>query len=445
MLKKILLIGNGAREHAITAALMRSKYDIELYVVASAKNPKIFELSEEYVVGDICDVDFVCDFAKKFDLDFAIVGPENPIEAGVVDGLEKIGVRSASPLATCGRLESSKGFTRDLLRKYNVKGNPKFQVFENSDGLEDYFYELGDDFVVKADGLMGGKGVKVSGDHLHSINEGLAFAYECLDKAGSVVVEEKIVGQEFSLMSFCDGRNTVEMPCVQDHKRAYEGDKGPNTGGMGTYSDADHSLPFLSEKDIKDAVKITKRVALALKEECGVPFKGIMYGGFMAVKDGVRLIEYNARFGDPEAMNVLSLLESDFVDLCEGMINGNLDEVEVSFANKATVCKYVVPEGYPENPVKGEKIEIAEVPEGVEVFYGSVDQRADGLYLSGSRAVAFVGFADSIAEAEALAESAVAAVSGPVFHRKDIGTAEVLEKKVEMMKRVRGCNNTSII
>jgi phosphoribosylamine--glycine ligase len=162
-----------------------------------------------------------------------------------------------------------------------------------------------------------------------------------------------------------------------------------------------------------------------------------MYGGFMAVKDGVRLIEYNARFGDPEAMNVLPLLKSDFVAICEAIIAGTLDQVPVEFENKASVVKYLVPEGYPTDPKKGEKIEVGAVPSGVRAYYASVNQKEDGLYLSSSRAIAFVGIGATLAEAEAAAQSAVSSVKGPVFYRRDIGTAELIQKRVEHMKELR--------
>lgn len=436
-MKKILLLGNGAREHAVSETLKKSRHDVQLFVIGGALNPGIKNIAEDYLVGNASSCDFVCEYASKVQPDFCIVGPEAPIAAGVVDALFKIGVKSCSPMQTVGRLESSKSFARDLLAKYGIPGNPKFKVFYSEEGLAEFFDELGEDFVVKADGLKGGKGVKVSGDHLNGKLDGLAYARECLAEGGRVVVEEKFIGEEFSLMSFCDGVHTAEMPAVQDHKRAYEGDKGPNTGGMGTYSDADGRLPFLKQSDIDEATAITKKVARALFDETGVLFKGIMYGGFIAVKDGVRLIEYNARFGDPEAMNVLPLLKTDFVDICEAIISGDLDQVEVEFEKKATVCKYVVPNGYPDDPCKGQKIEIGNIPEGARAYYASVDQKDDGLYLSGSRAIAFVGIAGSLGEAEKLAESAVSSVSGPVFYRQDIGTAKLIQKRIDHMKILR--------
>lgn len=430
-MKKILLVGNGAREHVIAETFKRSPQGCELYVFASANNPGIKTMAAEYEIGKLNDFEALKKFAEKVKPDFAFVGPDNPIADGAADELLKVGVKSVAPFKKLAQLESSKSFTRELVAKYGIDASPKFKVFTSEEGLKEFIEEL-QHYVVKADGLTGGKGVKVSGEHLATTEEGYAYALECLSIDGRVVIEEKLIGVEFSLMSFVDGIHVVDMPAVQDHKRAYEGDTGPNTGGMGTYSDANHSLPFLRPGDLERAHKITEEVAAALHKECGEYFKGIMYGGFMAVKNGVRLIEYNARFGDPEAMNVLPLLKSDFIEVCEKIIAGTLDKAE--FENKATVLKYVVPEGYPENPKKGDKIEIAGVPAGVKMYYGSVDAREDGIYLSSSRAVAFVGIADTIEEAEKLAQSAVGSVKGPVFFRKDIGTKDLIQKRIDMMK-----------
>lgn len=437
-MKRVLLIGNGAREHVIAETLKRSPQGCELGVFANANNPGIHALAEAYhVAKSLMDFEALRTFAAAFKPDFCFIGPDDPVVAGVADVLKEIGILSVGPLKTLARLEGSKSFTRDLVAKYGIAGNPKFRVFTVKEGMSEFMKELGE-YVVKADGLMGGKGVQLSGEHLKTIEEGIAFAQTAIEKFGRVVIEEKFVGEEFSLMSFVDGAHVVDMPAVQDHKRAYEGDTGPNTGGMGTYGDANHSLPFLQPGDLEAAHAITVAVAKALYEETGEYYKGIMYGGFMAVKDGVRLIEYNARFGDPEAMNVLPLLKTDFVAVCEAIIAGTLDRLPIEFEKKATVVKYVVPEGYPVSPRKGEKIEVGAVPEGVKVYYASVDAREDGLYLSGSRAVAFVGIGVSLAEAEAAAQSAVSSVKGPVFFRKDIGTAELIQKRVEHMKVVRG-------
>jgi phosphoribosylamine--glycine ligase len=207
--------------------------------------------------------------------------------------------------------------------------------------------ELGD-FVVKPDGLTAGKGVKVFGEHLHSIDQAFAYATEVLETHPRVQIEERLEGEEFSLQTITDGRSVIHCPLVQDHKRAFAGDQGPNTGGMGSYSCADFSLPFLSDADVLQAHIISEKVIEALNAETGRPYKGVLYGGFIATADGVRLIEYNARFGDPEAMNVLPILDADFADLCFSVAEGTLGDTSWSFQSRATVCKYVVPEAYPD-------------------------------------------------------------------------------------------------
>lgn len=439
-MKRVLLIGNGAREHVLAETIVRSPQRPELYVYGKAKNPGIFHMAQGYEIGDLSDFDAISTYAKKVHADICIIGPEDPIALGLRDVLAAIGVETIAPLKKLALLEASKSFTRDLLAKYNIPGNPLFRVCVSAGEARLFAEELAKkkyEFVIKADGLMAGKGVKVQGDHFKTIDEGMTFVEECLAGFGKVVIEEKLVGQEFSLMSFADGLHTADMPVVQDHKRAFEGDKGPNTGGMGTYSDSDHMLPFLRTEDVDQARMITKMVQEALWKETGEFYRGIMYGGFIAVADGVRLIEYNMRFGDPEAMNVLPLLQTDFLDICQAMIDRSLDQVNVIFDSKATVCKYVVPNGYPDAPVKGERIEVPHIPENIRMYFGSVDQRDDGLVLCGSRAVAMVGIADTLEQAEQFAEAAARSVSGPVFYRKDIGTKALIKKRVAMMKKLR--------
>ena len=202
-----------------------------------------------------------------------------------------------------------------LLKEYNIQGSPEFRVFKSSEGLASYLQYL-NNFVIKPDGLTGGKGVRLSGEHLSSISEAVDYANELFDKHGSVLVEEKLEGEEFSLQSITDGKSMVNCPIAQDHKRAYDGDLGPNTGGMGSYTCADFSLPFLDHTDVENAKKINLDVAKAIEKKTGHPYRGVLYGGFMATADGVRLIEYNARFADPEGMNIIPLFNSDFLEMC---------------------------------------------------------------------------------------------------------------------------------
>ena len=437
MVNKILVIGSGAREHAIVRALDRSHQEKEIFCLASNMNPGIAELCDELLIGNFNDPDFVVNYTNEIGATLVIIGPENPLENGVADALWAVKVRVVGPKKDLAKLETSKAFTRDLLREYNIPGGPQYQTFNSLAGVTEFLNVLGKNYVVKYDGLAGGKGVKVSGEHLHSHDEALAYCQELTDKGSEFVIEEKFIGEEFSLMSFCDGNTLKHMPAVQDHKRAYEGDTGPNTGGMGTYSDANHSLPFLTENDIVEAHQINTQTAKAVKDKFGEGYQGILYGGFMATASGVKLIEYNARFGDPEAMNVLSLLESDFIEICNGITDGTLDNLDVKFQNKATVCKYAVPEGYPNSPVKNEQINVSKIENPDGLFYASVDIQNGKLVEAGSRTVAVVGVADSISNAENIAEKEVSAIAGPLFHRSDIGTDMVIQKRINHMKSIR--------
>ncbi len=433
----ILLIGSGAREHAIARALDRSSQNKSIYCLASNMNPGIAELCVEITIDNFNDPELVSSYASEIGATLTIIGPENPLAEGVADALWNNGVKVVGPKKTLAQIETSKSFTRDLLTEYNIPACPKYKTFLALDGVAEFLSNLEEDYVIKYDGLAGGKGVKVAGDHLNSHEEALAYCRELVDRGGKFVIEEKLIGQEFSLMSFCDGETLKHMPAVQDHKRAYEGDIGPNTGGMGTYSDADHSLPFLTDENIIQAHEINNATAKALKDKFGDGYKGILYGGFMTTADGVKLIEYNARLGDPEAMNVLSLLESDFIAICQGIVDETLDKVDVQFAEQATVCKYAVPKGYPDNPIKGEPIDISNIENLERLFYASVDFKDGQLVEAGSRTVAVVGTANTISKAEKIAEKEISAVEGPLFHRNDIGTDELVQKRVQHMESLR--------
>ena len=772
-MKKVLLIGNGAREHALAETILKSK-DTNLYAFMSKKNPGIAKISSEYVIADLSDFDELKKFCEKVKPDIAMIGPEGPLDIGIVDFLETINIPAIGPKKEQARLETSKSFTRELMKKYNIEGNPLFRSFESSEGIWEFMGEI-DEVVVKPDGLTGGKGVKVQGDHFDSKEQALAYCTEVLESHPSVIVEEKLEGEEFSLQCLTDGITVIDSPPVQDHKRAYNGDKGPNcysfdteilsengwktfnklkrnekvmtfdpkkkllefkkprniywrkyngkmihfqhreldllvtpshrmlvknrktnrtrvskaedlvgennvfltgiwkgtspkyyniegfdykfnrklkkqkilfidwvrfmglflsegytcdtvkehriyicqtrksryfkdfekilsklpfkfsydekwskfrinsvqlcktlkkygtsrekyipdyiknakkahiieflnafcmgdgsvhngrmrfhsgsknlindiqelilkigksgiittdkrkkmlnpinkkyykannvysieikletfvgirkkdikvinykdyigcvtvqsgfvvvrrnnrvaisgnTGGMGSYSCENHLLPFLKKEDVDAAHRITEKVAKAIYKETGQYYVGIMYGGFIVTKNGVKLIEYNARFGDPEAMNVLPLLKTDCGKVCEAMVSQNLKNIKLEFEKKATVCKYAVPEGYPEDPVEGKKVELDKDAKA-NVYYASVNEKDGEIFMSSSRAIAFVGIAGSIEEAEKIAEDAVSNVKGPVFHRTDIGTQKLLQRRVDHMKELR--------
>ncbi len=438
---KVLLLSLAARGHAIADALSRSPQHPEIISIVPAKNPGIAKLATEQHIADLMDFDAVLDIAKSVQPDFAFVAPDDPIGAGIVDALEEHGIQCVAPKKKLAQVESSKGFTRDLLAKHRIDASPAYGFFTQKDevAIRSFIDEQEGNYVVKYDALKGGKGVKVSGEHLQSPDEGVAYALECIEECGRVVLEEKLIGVEFSLISFVSGSKVVDTPAIQDHKRAYEGDTGPNTGGMGTYSDANHSLPFLIDSDISRAKELNRLTAKALQDECGEPFKGILYGGFIVTKKGVQLIEYNARFGDPEALNILPLLETDFVDICQAIISGDLSEDMVSFAKKATVCKYITPEGYPENKnQRGESLVLPNPTENARIFLGDVSEDEQGnLLLGGSRTAGIVGIGNTISEAEQVAQSLCQQVQGSIRFRTDIGTDALIQKRIDLMDSIR--------
>ena len=435
---KVLVVGTGAREHAICDALIKD--DVELYAYMSKNNPGISKIST-FKKGDEGEVDEVAKFAKKNEIELAVIGPEAPLGKGIVNALEAVGVPCVGPAQESARIETDKSFMRNLFEKYEIKGSLTYKVFDNYEDISAFLDEYEKDVVVKPVGLTGGKGVKIVGDHLKDNQDAKAYAKEVMDNAmggfAQVIIEEKVVGEEFTIQAFCDGENLAPMPAAQDHPHAFENDQGLITGGMGSYSDVGGLLPFLSKEDYDEAVDIMKETLKAIAKET-TPYKGILYGQFMLSKDGPKLIEYNARFGDPEAMNVLPLLKTPMIDICKDIVEGTLGEVE--FENKASVCKYIVPDGYPDTPHAGELIDVDEEAIealGAKVFYAAVSEEEDGIHLSGSRALGIVAQGETIAEAEKIAEEACQLVGGNVYHRRDVGTAALIQKRIDHMEAIR--------
>jgi phosphoribosylamine--glycine ligase len=434
----ILIVGAGAREHAIAAALHRSPQNPHIFCCGSWLNPGIKQMAYNYWQGDISDVAAITQLAKEWQIGLAIIGPEAPLEQGLADALWDIAVPTIGPKKNLARIETSKSFARDLMQRHHIPGLPRYETFKSMDGVEDFLRELGEDgYVVKANGLMGGKGVKVAGDHLLSYADALTFCQEILAHGQGFIIEEKLIGQEFSYMCFCDGEHIVPMPIVQDHKRAFVDDKGPNTGGMGSYSDADHSLPFLTKEDVAAAWDINQAVAHALMADVKDKYIGILYGSFIATREGVYVIEFNARFGDPEALNVLTILESDFVSICQSLVTGNLSIDQVRFSQQATVCKYAVPQGYPDAPIRDAVIDICAVKNKSRLYFSSVHAVDGKIIATGARTAAYVGVAPTISEAEGISEREVCGIDGPLFHREDIGTERLIQRRVDEMRRIR--------
>lgn len=438
---KALLVGSGAREHAIAENLVNSGAKIVSFL--SGKNPGLIKLSESWKQGDICDTENIKKFALKHDVSLAVIGPEAPLASGVVDSLISDGIDCIGPRKSLARLESDKAFARTLMQTYKIGGCPEFHTFQVGDDASKFILSSDKDWAIKPVGLTGGKGVKILGEHLNR-EEAAKYAKEIVDHriggAQMVVIEERLIGQEVTIQAFTDGKVLAPMPAVQDHKRAFDGDIGPNTGGMGSYSDSNHLLPFLDKKTYDECTKIMEQTVQALYKQTSFYYKGIIYGQFMLTKDGPKVIEFNVRFGDPEAMNVLPLLETNSTDLYKAIAHGELDTINVKFSNKATVCKYAVPEGYPDEPhptsVQVDPIAISNL--GARFYWASVNERSHKIMSTKSRTAATLGLANTIPEAGDLAEKALSHIQGKLFHRKDIGTQELLNKRLKQTKEVSG-------
>ncbi|MEF8774354.1 MAG: phosphoribosylamine--glycine ligase [Halobacteriales archaeon] len=437
MSETVLLVGGGGREHAIARAL--SGADATLYACAGNRNPGIAEVAADLEVVEETDVGAVVDYAESVGATLVVVGPEAPLAAGLVDALEEAGIYAFGPRQAEARIETDKVWQREFMARESIPGRPDFETFEDSEAATAYVESYDGDVAVKPRGLTGGKGVRVTGDQLSKAE---AADYVRDAEYDEWVIEQRLVGEEFTIQAFVANGSVRLSPAVQDHKRAYEGDEGPNTGGMGAYSDDAFELPFMTEADYDAAAEIIRETVDALPE-----YRGILYGQFMLTADGPKVVEFNARFGDPEAMNTLPVLRTDLLDVLTAARDGE-ELPPLEFDARATVCKYGVPAGYPTDPEAGTKLtldadSVAAAGEGTDadalLFYASVDERADGIYTTTSRAFAVVGVGPTIADAEAVAEGALAAAPEEgVRIRHDVGTAALVERRIEHMQQLRG-------
>lgn len=419
---KILIIGGGGREHAIAWKLSKSPRVEKIYCAPG--NAGIAEIAECVNIG-VMEFDRQVAFAKEHGIDLTVVAPDDPLAAGAVDAFEAAGLRAFGPRANAAILEGSKAFSKDLMKKYNIP-TAAYETFTDSEEAIKYLETARMPIVLKADGLALGKGVLIC-SNLEEAKEGVRTLM--LDKqfgsAGDeIVIEEFMTGREVSVLSFVDGKTIKIMTSAQDHKRAKDGDQGLNTGGMGTFSPS----PFYtSEVDAFCREKIYQPTVDAMRAE-GREFKGIIFFGLMLTEDGPKVLEYNARFGDPETQVVLPRMKNDLADLFEACIDGTLDQVELEFEDNAAVCVVLASDGYPEHYEKGYPIsglERFKDADGYFVFHAGTKLNDQGqIVTNGGRVLGVTATGGNLKEARANAYKATEWVEfGNKYMRNDIGHA----------------------
>jgi len=414
----VLVIGGGGREDAICWSLAKSDKVSKLYCAPG--NAGIARIAECVPIGPM-QFDELVQFARDCGIDLVVVGPDDPLAGGIVDAFGAAGIPAFGPNKAAAEIEASKIFMKNLLRKYGIP-TARYETFDDYEKALAYLRTQQAPIVVKADGLATGKGVTVARTMVEAEE---ALRRMMIDRvfgaSGTrVVIEEFMEGQEMSLLAFVDGETVRPMVPSQDHKPVFDGDRGPNTGGMGTYSPLPHIDPAIVEAAVETIVKPT---AAALVRE-GRPFRGVLYAGLMVTKEGPKVVEFNARFGDPEAQVVLPRLETDLVDIILATLNGSLDRIDIRWNDDAAVCVIMASEGYPGPYAKGRKIEGIEQAEaaGALVFHAGTALDADGnLVTAGGRVLGVVGRGRDIAEARRRAYEACGMIRFEGAHyRKDI-------------------------
>lgn len=410
---KVLIVGSGGREHAIAWKCAQSKKIDSIFVAPG--NPGMENVAR---LIPLHTTEELVHFAKSEAIDLTIIGPEKPLTEGIVDTFEKEGLAVIGPSKKAAELEGSKVFAKTFMKRYHIP-TADFEVFDQIVPTLNYLLQLPFPVVLKVDGLAAGKGVFICDNYTeaetvlnHIIN------YKLFGDAGSkVVIEEYLKGEEASLFAFCDGEHFSSTILSQDHKQIWDGDTGPNTGGMGAYA------PAIYSKDIKKEIneKIIAPTLKGMKKE-GRPFKGILYAGVMLTKDGVKVLEYNCRFGDPETQVILPLLDNDIVDVFEAILKERIDEVELNWKNRSAINVVIASGGYPgeyksDFPIKG----LDKVSDEVLIFYAGVKKEKEALLSNGGRVLSITAFGDDLRDAQDKVYKEVAKVSFTgSYHRKDI-------------------------
>jgi phosphoribosylamine--glycine ligase len=422
----ILLLGSGGREHALAWKIAASPLTTKLWCAPG--NAGIAQ-EAECVALDIADHAAVVAFCKANKIDFVVVGPEAPLVAGIVDDLEAAGFKSFGPRKSAARLEGSKGFTKDLCKAHNIP-TAAYERFTSAEPAKTYVRRQATPIVIKADGLAAGKGVIIA----ETIAEAEAAIDMMLsgglgDAGAEVVIEEFLVGEEASFFALCDGDTAIPLASAQDHKRAFDGDKGPNTGGMGAYSPAPVMTADVTQRAMDEIVKPTVR---AMKE-MGAPFRGVLFAGLMITAQGPKLIEYNVRFGDPECQVLMLRLMSDLLPALIAARDGQLKSFDLRWYDDAALVVVMATKGYPGNYGKGSVIEglnAAGALDGIEIFHAGTKAEAGHITANGGRVLGVAATGKFVAEAQQRAYAAVDKVDWPGgFCRRDIGYLAIGREK----------------
>jgi phosphoribosylamine--glycine ligase len=422
---RVLLIGSGGREHALAWAIAKSPLLTKLFVAPG--NGGTSEIAENVVI-DITDHAAVIAFCRLMAVDFVVIGPDAPVVAGLGDDVRAAGIKCFGPSKAAGQLEGSKAFTKALCDEMNIP-TAAYGRFDAEGPALDYVRQQGAPIVVKADGLALGKGVTVAMT-LEEAEQAISACFSgAFGEAGAeVVIEEFLEGEEVSLFVLCDGANTLVLASAQDHKRAFDGDKGPNTGGMGAYSPAPALTDALLTQTMQEIIAPTVR-GLAAR---GTPYQGVLFAGLMLTANGPKLIEYNARFGDPETQVLVMRLQSDLLDLLEATATGRLEGKTVSWRDDFALTVVMAAKGYPGSYPKRTEIKGADELDGlnVKVFHAGTVREGKKLLAVGGRVLNVTALGSTAAEAQARAYTAVDRIDWPEgFCRRDIGWREIAREK----------------
>ncbi|MBD5088386.1 MAG: phosphoribosylamine--glycine ligase [Clostridiales bacterium] len=418
---KVLIVGSGGREHAIATSVAKSKKVDKIYCAPG--NAGIAQLAECVDIGAM-ELEKLADFAKEKEIDLTIIGMDDPLVAGVVDVFEEKGLRVFGPRKNAAILEGSKAFSKDLMKKYNIP-TAAYENFTNPEDALAYLENSEYPIVLKADGLALGKGVLICNTKEEAKNgvKTLMLDKQFGSAGDKIVIEEFMTGREVSVLCYCDGTHIAPMTSAQDHKRAKDGDKGLNTGGMGTFSPS----PFYTKEVDEFCHKYIYQASMDAMKAEGRDFIGIMFFGLMLTEKGPKVLEYNARFGDPEAQVVLPRMKNDIIEVMEACIDGTLDKIDLQFEDNAAVCVVLASDGYPESYEKGKLIsglDNFEDKDGYYVFHAGTKKTEEGIITNGGRVLGVTAKGSNLKEARANAYKATEWIGFEnKYKRNDIGKA----------------------